>query len=82
MAKNRQKLNLKKSWKSTDHNNVCNSLTNFEGEAHFLTGNGNYESCLEKQIEVNIFCAGFSVMKPLWDGSDHENGGRTEMVSS
>ena len=75
MAKKHQKLNLKKSWNSTDHTNACNSLKIFEGEAHLLTGNGNAESCLEKQIQVNIFRAGFSVLEPLWDGSDHANGG-------
>ena len=50
-------------------------MTGFEGEAHPLTGSGNAESCLQKHIEVNIFRAGFSVLAPLWDGSDHANGG-------
>ena len=79
MAKNCHKL---KSGKWTDHTNVSNRLTSFEGEAHPLTGNGNAESCIKNQIVVNIFRAGFSVKEPLWDGSDHENGGRTETVSS
>ena len=35
----RQKLELKKIVKLTDHTYACNSLTNFECEVHGMTGN-------------------------------------------
>ena len=50
-SKGRQKLNCKNSEKLTDHTYICNSFTSFGHDAHPFTGNGNSESCLEKNMK-------------------------------
>ena len=45
MSKTRQKLDYKKIVKLTDHTHACNDLTNFECEAHAMTGNGTTVFC-------------------------------------
>ena len=42
--------------KLTDHTYACNSLTNFEYEAHAITGNGNQnaESCFERLVKSHL----------------------------
>ena len=64
------KNKIEKFVKLTDHSYACNSLTNFEYEAHTITGNGNQsaESCLEKLVKshlVNLLLAGLNPLEPL-----------------
>ena len=59
--------------KSTGHTYACNNLTSFAYVAYAITGNGNYicksaEIDLKKfvkSLQVNLFLAGFSHLKPL-----------------
>lgn len=54
--------------KLIDHTYSCNSLTNFENEAHTMIGNGSDQTCCEKIVksrQVNLFLAGFSHLEPL-----------------
>ena len=52
IAKTRQKSNLKKLVKLPGYTCACNSLTNFEYEAHSMTGNGNQVNLLKLAWEI------------------------------
>ena len=61
--------------KLTDYTDACNSLTNFECNAHPFSRNGNPESCFKKfvkskLIEVNLFLAGFIHLESLCDAEN------------
>ena len=60
-AKSRQKLN-QKNVKLAGHIYAYNSLTNFQYEAHTMTGNGNYENPSKKFVKshhVNLIFGEF-----------------------
>ena len=46
-CKNPPKMRFKNFVKLTGYTHSCNSLTNFEYEAHILNGNGNYVNLLK-----------------------------------
>jgi len=54
--------------KLIDHTYSCNSLTNFENDAHTIIRNESDETCCEKIVksrQVNLVLAGFSHLEPL-----------------
>ena len=70
--KHAQKLDSKKLWNWPIILISANSLTHFWYESIAMTGNGNYvnllKTCVEKIVkshQVNLFLAGFSLVKPL-----------------
>ena len=46
-CKKTAKNEIQKFVKLTDRTDACNDLTNFEGEAQAMTGNGNYVNMLK-----------------------------------
>ena len=73
---------IEKFVKLTDHTCACNDLTSFEYEVHQLTGSGCYLNMqqilkkLVKSLQLNLFLAGFSPLKPLWYVVDRVDGSK------
>ena len=72
MVKKPAKVKVEKFVKLTDHTCACNDLTSFEYEVHGMTGNRKSfeyaETCMKKfvkSLQVNLFLAGFSRVKPM-----------------